>query len=160
MSSLWYPLFAFKNICKQTSAEFPCEGSYPPVTPEQDCNRNRHYILFYVLLAPNDKPALSVLREKLMFFHSHFSASCRSLDACERKSRKQRGVCVREDDNKTNRGHACRVSVLDGERAGKWEHNPDYCQPFTHSHTTTQRLGEKQTHISEKEKKKSLQAIK
>lgn len=48
-------------------------------------------------------------------------------------------------------------SCVGSERAGKWEYNPDCCQPFTQPHAT-QRLSKKNKHISGR--KKSLQATK
>lgn len=88
------------------------------------------------------------------FFHSHFSASCWSLGACEGGKGRKQGcesvfVCIWQWKNS---GSACqRVTLLASERAGKWEHNPDYGRPRTPSHTATQRLrGGKQTRCTEK----------
>lgn len=59
-----------------------------------------------------------------------------------------RGSCVwekmkvKKQNKKKNTEHRCWVYVSGSERAGNWEHNPDYCQPRSHT-----KGGEKNKHI-------------
>lgn len=71
-------------------------------------------------------------KQYFSFFFTHiFQPPVGLLMPARGNSRKQRCECVFVcvNDNERTEGLLVRVSVLGSERAGKWEHNPDYSQP-------------------------------
>lgn len=133
---------------------------------EEDCNWSLFMKLCFIIAEWQVNKSISQKKKtKLLFFHislTFFSLLSVSWCLWEKEQKTEVYAYERKWQSK-NRGHGCWVYVLGSERAGNWEHNPDDCQPFTHSHTTTQRQRAKtNTHFwkKRKEKKKQLKTKK